>query len=73
MVTAWHGIFDQILNAQNRGDWEDVLQLSMKLCNNYELPVPHFLYKEEESEDRSKKLLLWLMETHNELLAKTKK
>lgn len=73
MVTAWHGIFDQILNAQNRGDWGDVLQLSMKLCSDYELPVPHFLYKEEETEDRSKKLLLWLMETHNELLAKTKK
>ena len=49
MVTACHGIFDHILNAQNRGDWEEVLQLSMKLCNNYELPVPHFLYKEEES------------------------
>ena len=48
MVTTWHGIFDQILNAQNRGDWEEVLQLSMKLCNNYELPVPHFLYKEED-------------------------
>lgn len=73
MVTAWHGIFDQILNAQNRGDWEGVLQLSMKLCSDYELPVPHFLYKEEESKDRSTKLLVWLMETHNELLAKTKK
>lgn len=60
------------LDEYNR-DWEDVLQLSMKLCSDYELPVPHFLYKEEESKDRSTKLLVWMMETHNELLAKTKK
>ncbi len=54
MVTAWHGIFEQILNAQNRGDWEGVLQLSMKFCSDYELPVPHFFTKKKNPRTEAK-------------------